>query len=362
MNNGSFVCLCAVLLVSVFHLTLFPAEYGHARDYSWVQGKLVWNGVEGGHWQIYYMEKKAPGLRAEKYRGHFTLGRPVQLKGFKHGEWVRITGKPQPMMCSSYMTGTLYKIKTVKRLGHLPSEPKLGDREKVLVRRAEKMRKTGNRYPDDFRQGDDLKETHDPGAKTRSLLIFPSYYKGRHRPYITEKTEQARGIIEKEVTSTTGSYLGHYREKGGLEKQETIIRAETKDLYHLFTTSAILKTGWKVNILYVIFRPGFVRSAEDRHFTWLGSGGKGVCMGAESLESEEAFTKAGDLISFLIYKNGFLLERSVTVNRESLKWKGLYGIYIKGPVSKKDWRFEYLILHAERKTGKLKISRKKVLP
>ncbi len=99
------------------------AKFGFAKDYSWVIGELVHRNLEGGFWQIRFIPAGTPAAKANKHRGKFVLGNPAQLKGYKTGDIVKITGGVSPNQMSIWMAGTIYKLKTVQRVGAIAEKP-----------------------------------------------------------------------------------------------------------------------------------------------------------------------------------------------------------------------------------------------
>lgn len=78
-----------------------------APDYSWVIGRLEYNPVEGGFWQIRFDKEN------DSYHGKFILGNHPKLSPFRHGDLVKITGKISQDQVSIYQSGTLYNLESI---------------------------------------------------------------------------------------------------------------------------------------------------------------------------------------------------------------------------------------------------------
>jgi len=345
---------CAGLVCAAVMLASGPAapgaQYGHNKDYTTIQGQLIWSGIEGGHWQICIADPKqgkGPGVH-----GRFTLGTPKQLRGFKHGEFVEITGRPRPDMASIWMTGTIYDVKTVKRLGPPPAPPKLSPAERTLVDQAQAMRKAGTRFPKDFAPANDLKVTYN--RTTRELLfILIESRDGQWSPQIIDGEADAKAALLAHIAKPTGNYVGGFRRAGRIEKDEAITRSAVTGLYHRFDTAFTAKGGAVYHLVYVVFRPGFLKAVTGQYTQWRRAGGKGMQFGKTALADEKAFGRAADLLCFLMHQRGgpYLLSRSVTREGDRLRWQARLAHYIAGPTSDRDWRFEDLTITADTKTG-----------
>ena len=102
--------LLGFLLIAVsVSVNRFPSRQpiSHAPDYSWVIGRLEYNPIEGGFWQIRF------GKEDNSYHGKFVLGNQPQLSPFRHGDLVKITGKISPNQISIYQSGTLYDLESI---------------------------------------------------------------------------------------------------------------------------------------------------------------------------------------------------------------------------------------------------------
>lgn len=87
------------------------AEYGHASDFSWVRGRLIYNPLEGGFWQVRFStDPESP------YGGRLTLGRDERLASFADGDAALIRGRISPRQASIFMSGTLYEMTSIERL------------------------------------------------------------------------------------------------------------------------------------------------------------------------------------------------------------------------------------------------------
>lgn len=102
--------LVALLLVAILiSINRFSSRepLSRAPDYSWVIGRLEYNSIEGGFWQIRFGKENDP------YNGKFVLGNQPQLSRFRHGDLVKITGKISQDQVSIYQSGTLYNLESI---------------------------------------------------------------------------------------------------------------------------------------------------------------------------------------------------------------------------------------------------------
>lgn len=102
--------LVALLLVAILiSINRFSSREApsHAPDYSWVIGRLGYNPIEGGFWQIRF------GKENDSYHGKFVLGKHPKLSSFRHGDLVKITGKISEDQVSIYQSGTLYNLESI---------------------------------------------------------------------------------------------------------------------------------------------------------------------------------------------------------------------------------------------------------
>lgn len=82
----------------------------YAQDFSWVQGRLELNPVEGGFWQIRFGSQNAP------HDGKFVLGNDPKLYQFEDGDLVKITGEISPQQVSIFQAGTMYEIISIEKI------------------------------------------------------------------------------------------------------------------------------------------------------------------------------------------------------------------------------------------------------
>lgn len=64
-----------------------PAKLDRAKDYSWVQGKLMKVHARGGYWQVRYASHEQP----DEHGGRFVL-LGASADNYKDGDLVRIQG------------------------------------------------------------------------------------------------------------------------------------------------------------------------------------------------------------------------------------------------------------------------------
>lgn len=91
-------------------------RYAHASDYSWLTGRLQRVHVPGGEWKIRY----APLSEMDQWGGSMVLAPDVRLDSFSDGDFVRIEGEILTDRPSLYLSGALYRIRTVEQAGEQP--------------------------------------------------------------------------------------------------------------------------------------------------------------------------------------------------------------------------------------------------
>lgn len=89
------------------------SNYGHAKDYSWLMGRLHRVHVPGGDWKIRF----APLHRAERWGGSMVLAPDARLDGFQDGDFVYMEGEILADRPSLYLSGPLYRVGTIRPLG-----------------------------------------------------------------------------------------------------------------------------------------------------------------------------------------------------------------------------------------------------
>ena len=99
--------ILATSLIFISQRNLLKEPVSHAVDYSWVIGRLEYNPIEGGFWQIRFDKENDP------YHGKFVLGRDPKLDQLKAGDLVKITGQISPNQVSFYQAGTIYEMESV---------------------------------------------------------------------------------------------------------------------------------------------------------------------------------------------------------------------------------------------------------
>ena len=97
--------------------TSVPVErsnYGRAEDYSWLMGELHRVHVPGGEWKIRY----APLSASDRWGGSVVLAPDARLDRFSEGDFVYVDGEVLANRSSLYLTGALYRIRSIRRLNH----------------------------------------------------------------------------------------------------------------------------------------------------------------------------------------------------------------------------------------------------
>lgn len=87
--------------------------FSHGANYTWVSGELQRSDLEGGFWQIVYLQE---GVELDQYGGRFTLGTPPLLDEFEAGDRVVIFGRVAREQASIFQSGTIFEIDRVQRL------------------------------------------------------------------------------------------------------------------------------------------------------------------------------------------------------------------------------------------------------
>ena len=85
-------------------------QVGHEEDYSWVTGQLFYVHLDGGRWVVRY------GLpdQTDKYGGSVVLAPTVEMKNFREGDLVCVTGRvvdERPV--SPSLGGALYRADSI---------------------------------------------------------------------------------------------------------------------------------------------------------------------------------------------------------------------------------------------------------
>jgi hypothetical protein len=335
-----------------------PPRYGHNADHTRLTGRLVWSGLEGGHWQIEYVDPEdARAVAADRYRGRFTLGRPKELADFKSGQWVELTGRVRPDAVSIYMTGTLYQVATARALAPPPSPAQLTRDEARLSAQAERMRKAGQRWPGQFSADKEL-AARAVGPKERALrFILIERRDGQWSPQRIDDATAARVALEQHIAADTGNYVHTFRRAGRLAQDEKIVAQSSHPLYHRFDTTFRDQDGTTWRLTYVVVRSGFLAEVVGQYTQWLGDGGKGLILGRTALADEPAFTEAADLLVRLIYLDGgpILLDRQVVADDKEFRWTGTLATHSRGPTSDRDWILQTLTVAADRASGQVRL-------
>lgn len=83
----------------------------HAPDYSWVVGKLRYNLIGEGFWELIFVDDTD-----SKYGGKFVLGNPNGIELYKDGDSVKVTGRVSGEGGSFYQTGSRYEVSSIVRV------------------------------------------------------------------------------------------------------------------------------------------------------------------------------------------------------------------------------------------------------
>lgn len=338
-------------------------QYSHNANYSRISGRLIWADIEGGHWQVRFIDRTNPAVAKDKYRGRFTLGTPKLLKGFRAGEWVTLTGEPRRNAATIWQTGTLYAIKTVRRLGPAPKVLQLDPKTAKLVARAEQMRSDRLRFPGGFQPADDLKVTWNR-SKHELMFLLLHQKENRWSPRIIDEQAAAKAAVEKHIAAETGNYVHSFRKRKLVAQDEKIVKSQTTDLYFRFDSTFRTTYRTDFHLVYLVLRPAFMAEVTGQHTTWKRNGGRGLVFGKQSRGDLAAFTKATDLLAYLMLKDeigigpgsskSILLERK-TEKKDLYRWSGLLARRVKSPASECDWRFETLVIEVNPDSGQVVI-------
>lgn len=99
--------------------------YSYGPSYQWVAGRLEHMDLEGGFWRVVYAQDShggtgpgGPGTtQTDAHGGRFVLEiAPQQLRGYKSGDLVLLTGAVQADQMGIHMAGTYYRVSTIERL------------------------------------------------------------------------------------------------------------------------------------------------------------------------------------------------------------------------------------------------------
>lgn len=88
----------------------FQRKIGRADDCSWVTGQLFYVHADGGKWILRY----AAVDEEDKYGGSVVLAPAVNMKNFREGDLVSVTGHIlSEARASKYLGGPLYRVETI---------------------------------------------------------------------------------------------------------------------------------------------------------------------------------------------------------------------------------------------------------
>ena len=91
--------------------TVPESIYGRDANYTWLKGQLQRVHVPGGEWKLRY----APLDQQDRWGGSVVLATDVRLDAFVDGDIVYIEGEILAARPSLYLTGPLYRIRTIRR-------------------------------------------------------------------------------------------------------------------------------------------------------------------------------------------------------------------------------------------------------
>jgi len=87
----------------------FQNKVGHAEDYAWITGQLMYAQVNGGIWVVRYATPNEP----DQFGGFAILGSGVELRGCKEGDLVSINGQVTGSVKGSSVDGCYYKLSAI---------------------------------------------------------------------------------------------------------------------------------------------------------------------------------------------------------------------------------------------------------
>jgi hypothetical protein len=88
----------------------FQRKVGRADDCAWITGQLFYVHADGGRWILRY----AAIDEEDKYGGSVVLASAVNLKNFREGDLVSVTGHLlNESRASKYLGGPLYRVETI---------------------------------------------------------------------------------------------------------------------------------------------------------------------------------------------------------------------------------------------------------
>lgn len=85
-------------------------RYGHARDYSWIRGRLVRVHTRGGHWELRYADID----ESDAYGGKFILNGKLP-SNVHEGDTVQISGRV--LGEDRWMHGASYRVDSIRTVG-----------------------------------------------------------------------------------------------------------------------------------------------------------------------------------------------------------------------------------------------------
>jgi hypothetical protein len=88
----------------------FQRKIGRADDCSWITGQLFYVHADGGKWILRY----AAVDEEDKYGGSVVLAPAVNMKNFREGDLVSVTGHLlSEARASKFLGGPLYRVETI---------------------------------------------------------------------------------------------------------------------------------------------------------------------------------------------------------------------------------------------------------
>lgn len=86
--------------------------WGHAPDYSWVQGQLEYSGIRGGMWKVRYVPLDVD----DPYGGSFILQADPTGHGLRHGDTVYVEGRIVQHERHRGLPNPAYHVQNIRRV------------------------------------------------------------------------------------------------------------------------------------------------------------------------------------------------------------------------------------------------------
>jgi hypothetical protein len=86
------------------------ADFGRAKDFSWLLGQLRHVHVNGGSWKLRY----CPLDEQDKWGGSVILAEDARIDRFHDGDFVYVEGEVLATRPTVYLAGPLYRISMIR--------------------------------------------------------------------------------------------------------------------------------------------------------------------------------------------------------------------------------------------------------